>query len=103
MQIFQEILETQATNFRCGSELPLDCDTQGSMLVSSLKVFISQQYLALLFFYETEKHHMAYKMMKTECKLIRTVLVSHGFHEVSTMLLYISHSLIIIMTSAHII
>ncbi|XP_064621564.1 tubulin polyglutamylase TTLL5-like isoform X3 [Lineus longissimus] len=28
-----------------------------------------------------EKYHLAYKIVKTECKLIRSVLAGHGFHE----------------------
>ncbi|XP_077863865.1 tubulin polyglutamylase TTLL5-like [Saccoglossus kowalevskii] len=28
-----------------------------------------------------EKHHLAYKMVKTECRLIRQILAKHGFHE----------------------
>lgn len=28
-----------------------------------------------------EKYHLAYKLMKTECKLLRSVLSVHGFHE----------------------
>uniref|UniRef100_X1ZPC2 Tubulin--tyrosine ligase-like protein 5 n=1 Tax=Capitella teleta TaxID=283909 RepID=X1ZPC2_CAPTE len=29
------------------------------------------------------KHHLAFKIVKTECKLLRTVLYAHGFHEVA--------------------
>ncbi|PAA47515.1 hypothetical protein BOX15_Mlig027105g2 [Macrostomum lignano] len=28
-----------------------------------------------------EKYHMAFKIIKTDCKLLKTILVSHGFHE----------------------
>ncbi|XP_075266070.1 uncharacterized protein LOC142358558 isoform X5 [Convolutriloba macropyga] len=29
-----------------------------------------------------EKYHLAFKIVRTECKIVRSVLVSHGFHEV---------------------
>ena len=31
----------------------------------------------------SDKYHMAYKLVKTECKLVRSILNGHGFHEVS--------------------
>ena len=32
--------------------------------------------------YISERYHMAYKLVKTECKLVRSILGSHGLHEV---------------------
>ena len=31
-----------------------------------------------------EKYHLAYTMVKTECKLIRSIVSSHGFREVGS-------------------
>jgi len=30
-----------------------------------------------------EKFHMSFRMGKTECKLVKSILVAHGFREVS--------------------
>ena len=30
----------------------------------------------------SEKYHLAYKIVKTESKLVRSILGAHGFHEV---------------------
>ena len=32
----------------------------------------------------SERYHMAYKLVKTECKLVRSILNAHGLHEVRT-------------------
>ncbi|ESO99816.1 hypothetical protein LOTGIDRAFT_149002, partial [Lottia gigantea] len=29
-----------------------------------------------------ERYHMAYKFTNSECKIIRNILQSHGFHEI---------------------
>ena len=35
----------------------------------------------------TERYHMTYKLVRTESRLIRGILSSHGFHEVCAVLL----------------
>ena len=46
-----------------------------------------------------EKYHMAYKIVKTECKLVRSVLTSHGFHEVSLLFKVLFLRLMLLSTS----
>jgi len=39
--------------------------------------------LCIIMFCVVEKFHMSFRMGKTECKLVKSILVAHGFREVS--------------------
>ena len=41
-------------------------------------------------FIVTEKYHLTYKFVKTECKLVRSILGVHCFKEVSSFPLFIA-------------
>jgi len=43
--------------------------------------------------YFVEKFHMSFRMGKTQCKLVKSILAAHGFREVSEFRWSVSNSL----------
>ena len=47
------------------------------------EVFLKEVYTKFVHLLLTEKYHLTYKFMKTECKLVRSILSVHCFREVN--------------------